>query len=167
MNKLLQKEIEYIRGNTVVSPDKTQMNPDAEREYERLKKAKRDKKLRQKLRKKEIKKSYTQIIIMTFVVGMIVIYGDNRIYKAQSQLNTLKRFISSIENENEALKVDILKTSSIADVRSAAENKLKMVSPTKSNVISVDLEKNNFKIVSDNSINKNDGILAKIKRLFF
>lgn len=164
---MLQKEIEYIRGNTVVSPEKPHMNPDAEREYERLKKAKRDRKLRQKLRKKEIKKSYTQIIIMTFVVGMIVIYGDNRIYKAQSQLNTLKASISAIENENEALKVDILKSSSISDISSAAENKLKMVSPTQNNVVSIDLEKNNFKIVSENSINKNDGILAKIKRLFF
>ena len=104
---------------------------------------------------------------MTFVVGLIVIYGDNRIYKAQSQLNTLKASISAIENENEALKVDILKSSSISDIRSAAENKLKMVSPTQNNVVSIDLEKNNFKIVSENSINKNDGILAKIKRLFF
>lgn len=160
---MLQKEFDYIKGNTIVNPNLAPLDPNTEKQYERLKKVKKNKRIRQKLRKREIIKSYIQIIAAVFIVGMIVIWGDNKIYKAQDQLNQLKNSISTMQNENEALKITVLKSSSITELRNTAEKKIKMINPTKDNIIYVDLKKNNFKSneVKDTEVNK--GILSKIK----
>ncbi|WP_242824332.1 septum formation initiator family protein [Clostridium perfringens] len=84
---------------------------------------------------KKIKKSVYQIVLLILVVGGITISRDVKVYKTQQQLDLLNKEINSVITENEALKVQILKASSLDKIEETAKNKLKMILPTKENMI--------------------------------
>lgn len=84
---------------------------------------------------KKIKKSVYQIVLLILVVGGITISRDVKVYKTQQQLDSLNKEINSVITENEALKVQILKASSLDKIEETAKNKLKMILPTKENMI--------------------------------
>lgn len=97
----------------------------------------RKRKIEQQRRKsKKIKiKSVYQIVLLILVVGGITISRDVKVYKTQQQLDSLNKEINSVITENEALKVQILKASSLDKIEETAKNKLKMILPTKENMI--------------------------------
>ena len=82
----------------------------------------------------------------------------------------LRLQINQVTNENEALKVDLLKVSSLENIKSVAEGKLKMVIPNKDEVVRVDLSKENFeKYINDEEKNAESqgNLLTKIKDVLF
>ena len=99
------------------------------------KKKKIEQQRRKKQKDKKIKKSVYQIVLLILVVGGITISRDVKVYKTQQQLDSLNKEINSVITENEALKVQILKASSLDKIEETAKNKLKMILPTKENMI--------------------------------
>ncbi|PWX28467.1 cell division protein FtsL, partial [Clostridium perfringens] len=89
----------------------------------------------EKSKKIKNKKSVYQIVLLILVVGGITISRDVKVYKTQQQLDSLNKEINSVITENEALKVQILKASSLDKIEETAKNKLKMILPTKENMI--------------------------------
>ncbi|MGU0355080.1 septum formation initiator family protein [Clostridium perfringens] len=75
------------------------------------------------------------MVLLILVVGGITISRDVKVYKTQQQLDSLNKEINSVITENEALKVQILKASSLDKIEETAKNKLKMILPTKENMI--------------------------------
>lgn len=164
---MIEKKINYIDGNTVFNPERRPVDPQVEREYEKLKKAKKNRQLREKLKRKKARRATTEVILVMFVAGVFVIWGDNRVYKAENSLTNMKKAISSLQSENEAFNVQLLKSSSIYDIRNVAETKLGMIAPTKNDIIKVNLEKKNFKPMNEKSVKDGKSIFSKIKDAFF
>lgn len=165
MNKYDREEIEYINGSTVIRREEKRYDEERQKDIERIKKSKRDRQLREKLKTKQLKKNMSQIIVAVFVTGMIVMVGDSRVYSAQRQIKDMKKAISSLHSSNEDMKVQIIKISSIDQIKDLSENKLKMVSPTIEDNVYVDMSKNNFS-PKDDDTKDNANFMDKIKEFF-
>ena len=86
----------------------------------------------------------------------------------QKQVRELNTEINQMQEENEALKVKILKFSSLSNIQESAEAKLAMVMPEKKDTIKVNFSDNYFKNVKeDNESEENhkenkSGIISKL-----
>lgn len=49
------------------------------------------------------------VVVAIFTLGCITIAGDSNVYKMQSQTSTIESQIKQAQEENEALKVTLLK----------------------------------------------------------
>ena len=106
-----------------------------------------------------------QISLFILIMGIITIARDSQVFTMQKELTNINKEIKIYEAENEALKVDLLKASSLDNIKDIAENKLEMNIATKDNIVAVDLSQNYFKELDqkDKSENKESkGIINKV-----
>lgn len=163
MNKVEVKDSNYTRGNHALKPKKKISTPKKTKELDKLKKLRKDKKNKLRDKKKNSKKSVSLIIVMIFVLGITIIWRDASVFSLQNKLTQLNKEIKNMKVDNEALKVDLLKSSSIETVKNTAESNLKMVIPSKDEVIRIE-EKQNIEIPKEKSSDdKNKSWLTKIK----
>ena len=130
---MIVKEFDY-NGSSALKPQRKEQTIPSQETYDKKKK-KIEQQRRKKQKDKKIKKSVYQIVLLILVVGGITISRDVKVYKTQQQLDSLNKEINSVITENEALKVQILKASSLDKIEETAKNKLKMILPTKENMI--------------------------------
>ncbi|EDS80408.1 septum formation initiator family protein [Clostridium perfringens] len=130
---MIVKEFDY-NGSSALKPQRKEQTIPSKENYDKKKK-KIEQQRRKKQKDKKIKKSVYQIVLLILVVGGITISRDVKVYKTQQQLDSLNKEINSVITENEALKVQILKASSLDKIEETAKNKLKMILPTKENMI--------------------------------
>ena len=130
---MIVKEFDY-NGSSALKPHRKEQTIPSKETYDKKKK-KIEQQRRKKQKDKKIKKSVYQIVLLILVVGGITISRDVKVYKTQQQLDSLNKEINSVITENEALKVQILKASSLDKIEDTAKNKLKMILPTKENMI--------------------------------
>ena len=123
---MIVKEFDY-NGSSALKPQRKEQTIPSKETYDKKKK-----KIEQQRRKKQKDK---KIVLLILVVGGITISRDVKVYKTQQQLDSLNKEINSVITENEALKVQILKASSLDKIEDIAKNKLKMILPTKENMI--------------------------------
>lgn len=155
----------YVRGNTVLAPT---YQPDKNKEYEKLKKAKNQSISAKKEREASSKVKALLSIACIFALGILVVWRYSVIYGMQQNLNKTKSDIVEIGRDNENLKVELVKFCSMAYVEDYAVNKLKMVRPEKETISHINLDKQNFAYnvkVNDKS-NKNN-LWSKILNLIF
>ena len=126
---MIVKEYEYIRGNTATQPRRSS-EPDRKR-YEELQKAKRERKRRKLEEERRKRKGARQIAAAIAILGVITIARDTKVYSMQSDLAKLNSEIKSVDDENEALRVELLKVASLDNIKTNAEEKLGMVVATK------------------------------------
>ncbi|PRR82922.1 hypothetical protein [Clostridium vincentii] len=140
--KEFEYEHEYVNGNTVVKPQRRSEDTD-KKKYEELQRSKRE---RNKKRKEEKKRRHgiLQITAFLFVVGMVIIVRDNNVYSMQKELTTIKSEIKVVQDDNESLRVDLLKVSSLDNIKTNAEKRLGMVPATKENTIQIELPNKYF-----------------------
>ncbi|MCR6515412.1 MAG: hypothetical protein ACRDCB_10595 [Clostridium sp.] len=138
MNKVIVKGQGYVKGNTVLKPQR-QVNTPNERN-----KSKNNKKIVRKANKnnKDTRNALLQIALVVFVLGVMTIWRDTKVYKLQSELGKFNTEISHVKAENEALKVDLLKNASLKNIEKNAKGKLNMIESQKADKVSVDLSKN-------------------------
>ena len=130
---MIVKEFDY-NGSSALKPQRKEQTIPSKETYDKKKK-KIEQQRRKKQKDKKIRKSVYQIVLLILVVGGITISRDVKVYKTQQQLDSLNKEINSVITENEALKVQILKASSLEKIEDIAKNKLKMILPTKENMI--------------------------------
>ena len=130
---MIVKEFDY-NGSSALKPQRKEQTITSKETYDKKKK-KIEQQRRKKQKDKKIRKSVYQIVLLILVVGGITISRDVKVYKTQQQLDSLNKEINSVITENEALKVQILKASSLDKIEDIAKNKLKMILPTKENMI--------------------------------
>ena len=139
---MIVKEYEYIRGNTATQPRRSS-EPDRKR-YEELQKAKRERKRRKLEEERRKRKGARQIAAAIAILGVITIARDTKVYSMQSDLAKLNSEIKSVDDENEALRVELLKVASLDNIKTNAEEKLGMVVATKDEMLQMDLSGNYF-----------------------
>ena len=86
----------------------------------------------------------------------------------QQKLTNIKKEIIEINKENEDYKLQLAKVSSIEHIKQVAENDIHMITPDRTLMISVDLEKDNFiRTPNDDRKSITKEIIFKMKSLLF
>ncbi|MGL5244400.1 MAG: septum formation initiator family protein [Sarcina sp.] len=122
-------------GNTVLDPKRKGSDPKRKNKVKKNKDL--EKRKRYRLREKKTRRSIFQIIALVAFVGATVITGDMKVYKTQKDLASINKDIKIITSENEALEVQLLKTSALGNIEETAKTKLNMTLPTKENMIDI------------------------------
>lgn len=166
---MVVKEFDYVNGNTALNPKRKVNDPQRDKQYEDLKKSKIDRDRRLKERQKRNRRAATQVIVMLFVLGIATIWRDVKVYTVQAQLTQINSDIKEISAENESLKADILKSSSLDTIKNTAESKLGMIIPGDGDVLRTSSNENYFAAdVKDKQVANNGwSLLAKIKEFLF
>ena len=134
------REYNYTRGNTALVPERKP-------QYDKNKKQK----IKEELRAKKIKKLKVNLIsnvvgisALVCILGGITLAIDGYVYDRQNELTQIKEEAEVSSDINDALKVMLLKYSSLENVKNVAENELSMVYPNKDNTIMIDMSKDYF-----------------------
>ena len=154
------REYNYTRGNTALVPERKP-------QYDKNKKQK----IKEELRAKKIKKLKVNLIsnvvgisALVCILGGITLAIDGYVYDRQNELTKIKEEAAASADINDALKVMLLKYSSLENVKNVAENELSMVYPNKDNTIMIDMSKDYFSHISEEE--NGESFLDKIKGIF-
>ena len=154
------REYNYTRGNTALVPERKP-------QYDKNKKQK----IKEELRAKKIKKLKVNLIsnvvgisALVCILGGITLAIDGYVYDRQNELTQINEEAEVSSDINDALKVMLLKYSSLENVKNVAENELSMVYPNKDNTIMIDMSKDYFSHISEEE--NGESFLDKIKGIF-
>ena len=154
------REYNDTRGNTALVPERKP-------QYDKNKKQK----IKEELRAKKIKKLKVNLIsnvvgisALVCILGGITLAIDGYVYDRQNELTQIKEEAEVSSDINDALKVMLLKYSSLENVKNVAENELSMVYPNKDNTIMIDMSKDYFSHISEEE--NGESFLDKIKGIF-
>lgn len=154
-----------VNGNTVLAP---QYQPDWDDEYKKLKEAKTRNLLNKRDKNIRKKASVLLNIACLFIFGILLVWRYSMIYGMQQNLNKTKNNVIEVSRDNESLKVELVKFSSMAYIEDYAVNKLKMVKPEKGTAVNIDLNKQNFTYnVKDNEKGAKKNLWTKIFNIIF
>ena len=155
-----------VRGNTVLAP---QYQPKEDNSYKKLKESSNKAKLNSKNKKLKNKLGTLRNIAIVFVVGVTLVGRYSVIYNMQYNLDELDSKISSLNKENDNLKVELVKYQNLQLIEEAAINKLGMVKPETKNAIYCDMNKQLFKDIKNktNNEDKKENIFKKIASKLF
>lgn len=137
------READYYNDNAVRQPLKQKPEVD-KRKYEELEKARRNRIKRKVEAEKKKRKGIMQIAAAIFIIGILSISRDSQVYKMQKQLNHVQNQVKEAEDENEALKIEVMKNKSIQNIVSQANERLGMRIATKDDMVTIDLSNNYF-----------------------
>jgi len=97
---------------------------------------------------------------------MFVISRDTKVYNMQKELTSLNSKINTMIDENEALRIELLKVGSLDNIKVNAESKLGMSIATKDNTMQIEVPSSYFE--EDNSAqDENKTVLSRIMDAFF
>lgn len=171
VNKLVEREYDYIKGSTVPAPERKSKVLKPNRKYKQIQRQKRikNRNLLLKNRRKNDRKYLLTIAVVIFTFGCITISGDNKLYSMQKKVSDINTQIRQTQEENEALKVSVLKYSSLKNIQENAGSKLSMFVPNKDEMVKIDFSNNYFKDLepnnSTNSSKKENNLLSKLMSL--
>ncbi len=161
-------EYDYIKGSTATKPARKSNVQNPNREYKETRKVKQDRKARLKIKKKNDRRYVLSVAGIILCFGCATILGDSKVYNMQKQVRQLNTEIKQMQEENEALKVKILKFSSLSNIQESAETELAMVMPENKDSIKVNFSDNYFENVKDedkseeNQKENDSGIISKL-----
>ncbi|MGL5416904.1 MAG: septum formation initiator family protein [Clostridium sp.] len=141
---MIEREFKYINGNTAVKPERKVKRNEKELNYEKYLKAKLK---REALRKKEKAKkglAIIQVAMVTLGLGLITIYRNAEIYSMQKGMGEVKKEINILNSENEAIKVELLKNSSLKRIEENAKKKVNMIEASEGTKVNIDLTTNHL-----------------------
>ncbi len=159
-------EYDYIKGNTVTSPSRRIEEQNPRRRHKNTKRIAKNRRLKEK--RKSDRKYLLNIAVVILCFGTLTILGDSRVYNMQKKVRALNREINDLDEENEALKITILKYSSLKNIQDNAQSRLSMEVAQKSDVVVVDCSNNYFKDVQESEYKtdkKDNSIIDSIKDL--
>lgn len=162
---MVVKEFDYISGNTAAKPERRSTELDR-RKYEELKRSKKQRNKRKKEEDKKRIRGVYQIAAVLCILGVGTVIRDGKVIQLQRDVNNLNSEIRLATDENEAIRVELLKFASLDNIKTNAEEKLAMATPTKDSFVQIDLSKNYFselenEITAEKSSEKK-GLFSKI-----
>jgi len=170
VNKLAGREYDYIKGSTVSAPERKSGVRKPDKKYKQIQRRKninsRNTLLRN--RRKNDRKYILTVAIVIFSFGFITISGDSKVYNMQKKISDISTQISQKQEENEALKVKLLKFSSLNNIQEKAGTKLAMFIPKKEETVRIDFSENYFKNLNSNGSNdstKETNLFSKFMNL--
>lgn len=140
---MVDREYDYIRGNTALNPKRKIQEVDKRTESESKKRKQKENEKKAIESRKETIKNILQVSFVILVLGVATIARNGMVYRIQSDLLNVKAQMKTATAEGKALEVTLLKHSSLEDIKETA-NSLGMKSPEKSDFVVVDLTKDFF-----------------------
>jgi len=166
--KMEEYEYEYINGNIVLIPQEDKNRREKEEKRKREEERKRyNKKLDEN--RKYNRKATSQVIGVALLLGIISITLSSRNYVIQKKLIVINSEISSINEINEAMQIQLSKQSALQSIASNAED-LGMRVATKDDMVSLDLSQNYFEkleATEDIKDESKNGFFSKIMDVLF
>lgn len=163
---IVSNKNKIVNGSNALIPEYSP-NPQIEKQRQRDLEKLRKEHLKINKEKAIIRKVKTiRNIVILFALGIILIYRYCLIYNTEKEIIDVRKSISSINSENESLKISLLKYNNIGSLEEAAVDKLNMIPKSKTSAIYIDLDKNNFKQTSGEE-NKNSGFIYKLKKILY
>ncbi|MGL4873643.1 MAG: hypothetical protein ACRC30_03215 [Clostridium sp.] len=141
---MIEREYKYINGNTAVKPERKIREKEKDLNYEKYLKAKLRRELLKKKEKTRRGLAIIQVAVVTLALGLIIIHRSAGIYSAQKNVGEIKKEIGILNGENEAIKVELLKNSSLKRIEENAKKKVNMVEAKKGTKVNVDLTTNHL-----------------------
>ena len=154
---MARREYDYIKGSTALAPERKRRVRKPDKKYKQIQRRKKlqSKNILLRNKKKNDRKYILTIAIVIFSLGFITISGDSKVYNMQKQVTDLNTQLKQTEEANEALKVKLLKYSSLNNIEQNAGKKLSMVIPKKDETVKIDFSQNYFKDLKSN-VSDND-----------
>ena len=150
------------------SPRKTEQTYKNKKEKLKVVKdvSKQEKKITADERKKRFKS--TLVIVAAFVVLLTISYRNSKINEEFSEIRSMKKELSSIQKENEQLKVSIENSLNFNYIEQVAKEKLGMQKLSNRQTIYVNLPKKDYiQSASEKMIKKDNNIFEKaVKKIF-
>ena len=170
VNKLVGREYDYIKGSTVSAPERKSGVRKLDKKYKQIQRRKNINNRNTLLmnRRKNDRKYVLTMVLVIFGLGFITISGDSKVYDTQRKISSLSTEINQMQEENEALKVKLLKFSALNNIQEKAGTKLSMFIPNKEETVKIDFSKNYFedlKSNDSNNVNKETNFFSKIMNL--
>ena len=156
-----------ISGNNALAPEKVPQIVTEEKTYKELQRSKKQYIRKSKQRAMKQKISALKLIALGFAAAFFLIYRYSLIYNMEKDIIEVKKQISSVNAENENLKIGLLKYDNIKLIEEKSEKELNMVPKSSTNVQYIDLYKNNFKDISVSEEKTKNNIFKKIKEILF
>jgi cell division protein FtsL len=170
VNKLARREYDYIKGSTALAPQRKQKVRKLDEKYKKIQRRKKiqTRNFLLKNRRKNDRKYIVTVAVVMLGLGFTTIFGYSKVYNMQRKVAELNTEIKQTQEENEAIKVKLLKFSSLNNIEEKAKAKLSMSIPTKQETIKIDFSQDYFKdlepSVSENA-NKKTNVLTKLINL--
>lgn len=133
----------YINGTSVVKPQIVADPNRVEQDLEKLKKSKQEHVRRNAMRNNKVRSGVVVMIVFMAALAFLTVYRGASIYLLQKQYVDLRQETQLLAGENEALRADIIKLSSIQDMVQRSEE-LHLVEAPTAYGIHVDLSRNYF-----------------------
>ena len=113
----------------------------------------------------------TMLIVMIFTVLLTISYRNSKINESFSEVQNLKKELSSIEKENEQLKVNIENSLNLNYIEQMAKEKLGMQKLTNRDTVYINLPKKDYTESASEKVqikeqNWFEKLLSKITNLF-
>lgn len=140
---MVSREYDYIGGNTAFNPKRSLQEERRRQHKEILEKRRKEQQRSEREAKKTFINNILQIAAIALILGIVTIAVDGKVYRMQNDLTAVKSEIKSAEADYEALRVSLLKVASINEIKNYA-SEVKMTTPQKDDIISVDLSKDFF-----------------------
>ena len=146
MNKLTGREYDYIKGSTVSAPERKSRVSKPDKKYKQIQRRKNIKNRNTLLRnrRKNDRQYILTMVVIIFGIGFITISGDSKVYDMQRKISDLGTQINQTQEDNEALKVKLLKFSSLKNIQEKDGTKLHMFIPNKEEITTIDFSQNYF-----------------------
>jgi cell division protein FtsL len=169
VNKLAGREYDYIKGSTVSAPERKSGVRKLDKKYKKIQRRKninnRNTLLRN--RRKNDRKYVLTMVVIIFGLGFVTISGDGKVYDMQRKISNLSTQINQTQEDNEALKVKLLKYSALSNIQGKAETKLSMFIPNKKETVRIDFSQNYFENLKSNNSSNNtkETLFSKVMNL--
>lgn len=159
---LLENGSNSINGNTVLAPQKTALP----KEKVKVEKKRKKKSIEQQERVVRALK-FAGCLGATLAVSFTILFRYSSIYSNQKEIININNEISKISQENEALKVQLLKFNNISYIEEVATKELKMVRPIAGNAVYCNLKSVELPHEEKTLENSSKVWLKKIKDFLF
>ena len=152
---MARSRYEYSTSPRKLQPD---YNPKKRNKKNNLKVVKDLPRQEVKMTKEQIKrrKNIALIVVAIFVVLLTVSYRNSQINEKFSQVQKLKKELSSIQKENEQLKVNIENSLNLNNVEKIAKEKLGMQKLTNRQTLYVSLPKRDYIEAASEEVKKEE-----------
>lgn len=156
-----------VNGSNALAPQRIpskDRNTQQQRDLEKLRKE------HQRIsREKSINKKAKVLknIILLFVIGIALVHRYSMIYNMEKNIIDVKKQISNLNDENESLRIDLLKYNNIHSLEEEALKNLNMIPKSRINAIYINFDKNNFKNNLKEGEEESNGIFFKIKKILY
>ncbi|WMJ81362.1 hypothetical protein RBU49_03650 [Clostridium sp. MB40-C1] len=155
-------------GSSALVPEYSPSRHIDERKLKELEQSKKEHIKINREKKAKHKAKVLRNIIVGFILAITLIYRYCFIYNMEKNVMDVKKQISMVNAENESLKIGLLKYNNIELIEKTASEKSSMIPKSRTNVMYVNLNKDNFKEISKGQEkNKGNSFIEKIKKILF